>query len=283
LPVVASFSILGDLVLQVGGDRIQLTQLVGPDGDAHVYHPSPRDVRRVAEAKLVVANGLGFEGWMGRLVESSGFRGQLVIASEGIELQDWEGAEKSHLHDGHEHEAPPPSAPDPHAWLSVENVRHYVANIAAALALADSAHALTYQQNARRYDAELTALDKEIQEMFATIPMARRTLVTSHDAFGYFANRYQIIMQAPQGVNTKQKPSAAGVARIIRQIRLEGVTALFMENITDPRQIRQIARETDATIGGTLYSDALAPSGAASDYIGLMRHNAHTIFKALQN
>ncbi len=293
LAVVASFSILGDMVAEVGGDRVEVTTLVGPDGDAHVYQPTPADAEAVAVADLVVVNGLGFEGWLDRLVEASGYAGPVVVATEGIEpldaAEDWhdheageadhghaEGEEHDHGH-GHDH-----GGADPHAWQSVDNVRLYVANIAEGLAAAGPEGAATFEANAAAYLAELDALDAEIEGLMAALPPERRTVVTSHDAFGYFGAAYGLTFLAPQGLSTEAEASAADVAALIAQIRDESIPAVFLETIADPRLLERITAETDAAIGGTLYSDALSgPEGPAATYLEMMRHNAETLASAL--
>ena len=279
LPVVASFSILGDLTARVGGDRIALTTLVGPDGDAHVFEPGPGDARAVSEAKLLVVNGLGFEGWMDRLKGAAGFDGIEVVATSGVApLKLAEDDDHGHDH-GHDH-----GAIDPHAWQNVANAEIFVRNIAVGLEKADPAGAAVYRANTEAYLAELKALDEDIRTSLAAVPAERRVLVTSHDAFGYFAAAYDLKVLAPQGISTESEASAADVAGLIRQIRKDGVQAVFVENVTDPRLLEQIVRETGARIGGTLYSDALSPPGTpAATYVGMMRHNAEAITAAFQS
>ena len=278
LPVVASFSILGNLTQRVGGERIALTTLVGSDGDAHVYEPGPSDAKAVSAARVLVVNGLGFEGWMDRLKSASGFTGVEVVASTGIEPLGLAEAESEDDH-GHDHDGV-----DPHAWQNVANAEVYVRNIAAALEMADPEGGAVYRGNAAAYLAELRALDAEIRANLTAIPAAQRVLVTSHDAFGYFAAAYGLKILAPQGISTESEASAADVAALIRQVRVQGVRAVFVENVTNPRLLEQIARETDAAIGGVLYSDALSPpGGAAGTYLAMMRHNAESIALALQS
>jgi zinc/manganese transport system substrate-binding protein len=275
LPVVASFSILGDFVREVGGDRVAVTLLVGPDGDAHVYSPTPADARTVAGAKLVIVNGLKFEGWLTRLIRSSGTKATVATATTGItplKMADDHGHGHGHSH-GNE---------DPHAWQSVANAKVYVGNIRDALIAADPAGKTVYEANAAAYLAKLDALDSEIRAAVARIPADRRKAITSHDAFGYFAKAYGIEFIAPQGVSTEAEASARDVARIIRQIKAQKVPAVFLENITNPRLAEQIARESGAKIGGRLYSDALsAADGPAGAYIAMMKHNISQIEKAL--
>ena len=275
LPVVASFSILGDFVSQVGGDRIDLRTLVGPDGDAHTFQPSPSDAKAVGSAKVVFVNGLGFEGWVPRLVKASGSAATIVetaatLAKSALPFED------DHGH-GHDH-----GSVDPHVWQSVAHARVIVSAIRDGLIAADPAGKATYEANATAYLAELDGLEAEVKASIATIPAERRKVITSHDAFGYFAQAYGIAFIAPQGVSTETEANAKAVARIIRQISKEAVPAVFVENISDPRLIRRIADETKARIGGTLYSDALsAPDGPAGTYIAMMRHNIKELVSAL--
>jgi zinc/manganese transport system substrate-binding protein len=266
LKVVASFSILGDFVRNVGGDRVSVTTLVGPDGDVHVYTPAPADARKVAEAKLLVINGLGLEGWLPRLVQSSGGKAVMVTVTAGI--------------------APHTvgRAADPHAWQSVDNARIYVANIRDALVAVDPAGAETYRVNADGYLAKLDGLDHEVRDAVARIPAAHRKVISTHDAFGYFAAAYGIDFIAPLGVSTESEVSARDLATIISQIKTQKIPAVFLENISDPRLIRRISAETGAGIGGTLYSDSLTDEkGAAPTYIELVRHNIKALVNALAN
>jgi zinc/manganese transport system substrate-binding protein len=264
LNVVASFSILGDFVKNVGGDRVDVTTLVGPDGDVHVYTPAPADARKVAEARLLVINGLGLEGWLPRLVQSSGGKAEIVTATKGITPRS-NGA-----------------AADPHAWQSVVNAKIYVANIRDALAAADPANDGIYRAHAEAYLAQLDALDREVRDAVARIPPAHRKVISTHDAFGYFAATYGIAFIAPLGVSTESEASARDIAGIITQIKTQHIPAVFLENISDPRLIRRISAETGAGIGGTLYSDSLTgEKGAAPTYIELVRHNIKALTNAL--
>jgi zinc/manganese transport system substrate-binding protein len=273
LKVIASFSILGDLVKNVGGDRVEVATLVGPNGNAHVYAPSPGDAKKVADAKLVFVNGLGFEGWLERLVKASGTKAPIVIATKGIKPLERTG---DHDHD-HDH-----GRADPHAWQSVANAKIYIANIRDALIAADPAGKDAYFANAAAYLAKLDALEREVREVIAKIPADRRRVLTSHSAFGYFQNAYGVNFIAPQGVSTEAEASAKDVAAIIAQIKKQKAAAVFLENVTDPRLVEQIARETGAKVGGTLYSDALTDDkGDATTYIDLIRHNLRQLASAL--
>lgn len=356
LPVVATFSILGDFVGQVGGDRIDLTTLVGPDGDGHVYSPTPADARRVAQAKVVFTNGLKFEGWIDRLIASSGTTAKVVAASDGINTiaededdhddhghseghadshghahghahekkeEHAHGASHGHAH-GHAHEKKEAHAHgashgharghahdkkeehahgashahteshtddhaghehgefDPHAWQDIDNVKIYVANIRDALIEVDPEGSETYAANAARYLDELNALETEVEAAIASVPEGSRKVITTHDSFAYFSRAYGLTFIAPQGVSTESEASARDVAEIIRQIREQDIKAVFIENISDPRLIERIAAETDAVVGGTLYSDALSPAdGPAGTYIDMMRHNISVLSEAL--
>jgi zinc/manganese transport system substrate-binding protein len=278
LNIVASFSILGDFVKNVGGDRVNVSTLVPPGGDAHVYTPTPADARRIAEAKLVVVNGLGFEGWLSRLVKASGSKVAVITATTGIKPRKLPGDHHGHSH-GHSHDEA-----DPHAWQSVANVKTYVANIREALIAADGAGAAVYRANADAYLAELDKLDREVKDAVAKLPAERRKVISTHDAFGYFAGAYGITFIAPQGVSTESEASAKDIAAIIRQIKAQKIPAVFLENVTDPRLMRRIASETGAAVGGTLYSDSLTDEkGDAPTYIGMVRHNIKALTSALTN
>lgn len=281
LPVVATFSILGDIVSNVGGDRVAVKTLVGPNGDAHVYSPSPADAKTLADAKVIVTNGLGFEGWLARLVKSSNSKAPNIVASNGIKPRKLAG-KHSHGH-GHSHGHSHADG-DPHAWQSVANVKVYVANIRDGLIAADPAGKATYEANAAAYLAKLDALDREVRETIARIPPERRKIITTHDAFGYFKDAYGVDFIAPQGVSTDSEASARDVARIITQVKKQKIPAIFMENISDTRLLTRIASETGAKLGGTLYSDALTDEkGPAPTYIDLIRHNIRTLSAALQS
>jgi zinc/manganese transport system substrate-binding protein len=267
---VASFSILGDMVKQVGGDRVEVTALVGPDGDAHVYEPTPADAKNLAASQILFVNGLGFEGWMDRLETSSGFKGKVVVASTGVRPRQMVEDEKK--------------ITDPHAWQSLANGKLYVANIRDGLIAVDPDGKATYEANAAKYLDQITAEETAVKEALGKLPAERRKIITSHDAFGYFGAAYGLEVIAPEGVSTESEASAKDVAKIIRQIKAQKVPAVFVENITDHRLLDQIARETGAKIGGTLYTDALsAPSGPAGTYLDLFRNNIDTLTAALSS
>ena len=310
LNVVATFSILGDMVQQVGGDRVKVTSLVGPDGDTHVYRPTPKAAKAIAQTKVLFINGLEFEGWIERLVESSGFKGRMITATAGVEAlkieeeghhddHDKHGKKDHHddhdkhgkkgHHDDHDkhgkkdgHEHHHHGEYDPHAWHSLANARIYVRNIVDGLAAADPQGAKSYRANAERYIKEITSLESEMEKAMKSVSADRRKVVTSHDAFGYLGLTYGIKFLAPVGVSTDAEASAGDVAKLIRQIKKEKISAIFVENISDRRLVDQIVRETGARIGGTLYSDALSKgTGPAATYLDLMRHNIRTLVKAL--
>jgi zinc/manganese transport system substrate-binding protein len=266
LNVVASFSILGDFAREVGGDRVAVTTLVGANSDVHVYTPSPADAKKVSDAKLLIINGLGLEGWLPRLVQSSGGKASVVTATDGIAPRKLG------------------SDADPHGWQSVANAKIYVANIRDALISADPTGAATYNANAQAYLAKLDALDHDVREAVSLIPQPRRKVISTHDAFGYFAAAYGIAFIAPQGVSTESEASARDIAAIITQIRVGKIPAVFLENISDPRLMGRIAAETGAKVGGTLYSDSLTEEkGGAPTYIDMVRHNIKALTSALAN
>lgn len=282
LKVVASFSIISDFAKNVGGDRVEVTTLVGPDGDAHVYEPSPADAVSMASAKLVLVNGLHFEGFLQRLVEASASKAAIVELTNGITPIDFkkefaEAEEAEGGHEGHNH-----GSTDPHAFQSVVNAKIYVKNIADAFCNADSAGCDTYKANAAAYTEKLDGLDKEVREAIAAIPQEKRIVITSHDAFGYFEHEYGLTFLAPQGLSTDSEPSAADVAKLVEQVKQDKAAAIFVENISNPRLIEQISVETDVKVGGTLYSDALSKAdGPAATYIDLMRNNIKQIKGAI--
>lgn len=268
LKVLATFSILGDFVKNVGGDRVEVTTLVGPNSDAHVYAPAPADAKKVADAKVVITNGLGFEGWMSRLMRASGTKAPVIVATKGIAARRAAGHS-----DG-----------DPHAWQSVANAKVYVANVREALIATDPAGKGDYETNAAAYLGRLDALDREIKAAVAAIPADRRRIISSHDAFGYFTQAYGVEFVAPQGVSTEAEPSARDVARIISQIKRQKIPAVFLENVSDPRLMQRIAQETGARIGGKLYSDALTDNkGDAPTYVDMMRFNMKQLAAALMS
>jgi zinc/manganese transport system substrate-binding protein len=272
LKVVASFSILGDFVENVGKEHVSVTSLVGPNGDAHVYEPTPRDLKKVSEAGVIITNGLGLEGWILRLLEASGTKAQIKEASKGVVPRTFTAEET----------AEGQGVIDPHAFQSISNAKIYVNNIATALCAADESDCKAFKDNAAVYITKLDSLENEVKASLNKIPAEKRRVITSHDAFGYFAHEYGLTFLAPEGVSTDAEASAADVAKIVQQIREQKASALFVENISDPRLIEQIARETNLEVSGELYSDALsAKDGPAATYIDMMRHNVRTIVSAI--
>jgi zinc/manganese transport system substrate-binding protein len=263
LPVVASFSILGDLVQVVGGERVKVTTLAGPDADAHEFTPSPEHAKAVLGAKLFVVNGLSFEPWAQKLAKSAGYKGETVVASKGVKPRQM-ATEAGHHH----------SEADPHAWQNPLNVVLYVNNIAAGLAKVDPSGAATYQGKADAYAKQLRDFDAQAKAQLDAIAPAKRKVITSHDAFGYLAARYGITMLAPEGINTDSQPSAKHVAQLIRQIKREKIKAVFVENMSNPKLIAQLSKDAGMSVGATLFSDALSDaSGPAPTYLKMMNHN----------
>lgn len=267
LPVVTSFSILADMTRQVGGEHVQITSLVGADEDAHTYEPTPDDAKALLRARLIIKNGLGFEPWLDRLVASTATPAVVITASRGVIPRTLE-------EDGER-------IPDPHAWHNLANSELYVHNIIRALVAADPDHRDDYERNGQAYLKRIYQLLAEAKAKFGALPAGNRKIVTSHDAFGYLGQAYGIEFLAPQGLSTEREPSAAEVAALITQIRNARVKAVFMENIKDARLLKQIADESGAHIGGTLYSDALSASGPASTFTGLFEYNLNTLYDAL--
>ncbi|MGA3339851.1 MAG: metal ABC transporter substrate-binding protein [Methylocella sp.] len=268
LPVVATFSILADFARNVGGERIEVTALVGPDGDTHVYQPKPADAKELGAARLILVNGLGLEGWIDRLIKASGARAPVIVTTKDISPQQMR--EEGRI------------GPDPHAWQSIANAKIYVANIRDALITVDPGGALVYRANADNYLGKLDVLEKDVTAEIAKIPPGRRQIITTHDAFGYFGTAYGFRFIAPEGVSTETEASARDVAKIIRQIKAQNIPAVFLENVTDPRLVKSIASESGAKVGGTLYSDALSsPDGPGGSYIEMMRNNIRELSAAL--
>lgn len=287
--VIASFSILGDMVRQVGGDRIQLHTIAGPNVDAHSFQPRPSDLEALRGAALVVRNGLGFDSWLDRMLRSGNWRGPVATTTDGIEPRSMpaHGHGHGHGHGGAErrqqHSVGPRRVPDPHAWQDLRHGIRYVRNIAAALAAADPANAAAHNAAAEAYVARLTELDAWVRAQIATVPEARRKVVTSHDAFSYFGAAYGVTFLAPQGISTEAEPSAADVGRLIRQIRAESITAVFLENMGNPATLERLAREAGVRVRGRLYADALSPpDGPAPSYEAMFRHNVGLLVPAMR-
>ncbi len=290
LRVIASFSILGDIVAQVGGEQVEVTTLVPAMGDAHVFQPTPSHARAVAGADVLVINGLNFEPWLDRLVTASGFKGRHIVAAEGIKPREMGGHGHAHHHHGpggapggDDHDDHDHGVADPHVWHDLQRMQTYVTTIAQGLAAADPAHAEGYRARGTAYAAELKALDAWAAAEIGKLPRAHRKVITQHDAFGYLAARYKIDFMAAQGVTTKAEASAEAVGRLSRQIKREKVQALFFENIANPRLIEQIGREAKVKVGGRLYSDALSPPGGEADsFVKMYRLNITRIIEAMK-
>jgi zinc/manganese transport system substrate-binding protein len=269
LQVVASFSILGDMAKRIGGEAVQVYVLAGPDADMHTFQPKPDDARALANADIIVINGLGFERWMHRLIEASGTRAKLLVASAGVKARLLGEGDKA--------------VADPHAWQDLANGQLYVRNIAGAFMNAVPAKAKEIRERARNYTRELKEMDNYVREQFKDIPQEKRKIITSHDAFAYFGAAYNITFLSPLGMSTEAEPLPADVAKLIGQIRAEGVKEVFIENMTDPRLMKRIAKESGAKMGGALYSDALSPPGGpASAYIDIFRHNVPKLREAME-
>ena len=282
LKAIASFSILADIVAQIGGDRVEVRTLVPVMGDAHVYQPSPSDARAVAGADLLVSNGLNFESWLDRLVAASGYQGRRVVATEGITPRQMGGHSHGHDH-GHGHGKKPGIEDDPHVWHDLARMQTYVSNIAEGLAAADAAHAAWYRQRGAAYAAELRQLDAWAAAQFAAVPKSHRKAITQHDAFGYLADRYEVEFLAAQGVTTESEASADGIGKLIRQIKRNRVQAIFFENVANPRLIEQVAKDAKVKIGGRLYSDALSPPGGeAESFQKMFRLNVARLVEAMR-
>ena len=264
MQVVASFSILGDMVQQVTGDLADVTTIVGPDADAHLYQPNAADAKAVAKADIIFVNGMGFETWSDTLIRNAGGNATVVVATTGIAPLRVAGEI------------------DPHAWNALTNGVIYVENIAAAMAEADQKNASSYKANAAAYINKLMALHANAGDRFASLPEGRRTVVTAHDAFGYLASSYGLNFLAPVGIDTEAEPSASELAALISHLKKTGAGALFVENITSPALIEQISRETGLKIGGRLFSDALSERGGpATSYIAMFEHNLGALMTAL--
>lgn len=298
LKVVASFSIIADFAKNVGGNRVEITTIVGPDGDAHVYEPRPADAVAVSKADVVLVNGLEFEGFLKRLIDTSGTKAPVVELTKGVAPLKLSDEPAGHAHpeaaeeEAHDHKAGEPHDHsqeghhhgefDPHAWQSIKNAEIYVKNIAGAFCEVDKAGCATYTANSLAYIAKLAALETDVKTQIAAIPPEKRVIITSHDAFGYFEHAYGLEFLAPEGISTESEASAADVAKLVDQIKHDKAAAIFVENITDKRLMDQIAKETGLKVGGTLYSDALSKAdGPAATYIDMVNHNIETIKAAV--
>ncbi|MFZ4289767.1 metal ABC transporter solute-binding protein, Zn/Mn family [Variovorax sp. HJSM1_2] len=277
MPVTASFSILADLTRVVGGERVEVQTLVAANQDAHVFEPSPVDAKKLLQARVLVSNGLGFEPWLGKLVKAVSYSGIQAVASKGVKAMAAEGDDHEHGH-GHDH-----GESDPHAWQDPTNVITYVRNISAALSQADPTGAPVYQANSAAYITQLRAFDTWAQAQFAALPEAKRRVITSHDAFGYFAKHYKLRFRAPQGISSEAEASAKDVAALVRQIKREKTKAVFFENMSNPKLITQLAAEAGVKLGPALYADALsAPGQPGATYLEMMRYNVNTLVAGMQ-
>lgn len=283
LRIVASFSILADMARQVAGDLATVTSIVGPNADSHVYRATPQDAKTIKDADIVVVNGLGFDGFMPRLIRSSGTKARVITATAGLKpLEKPKSAGHDHGHShGHSHDH---GKQDPHAWQSLESAKLYVANIRDGLVAADAANAAAYRTRAEAYLAEIAKAQTEIAAMLAPIARENRLGITGHDAFRYLSRDTGIRIEGAHGLSTDTEPSAQDIARIIRIAREKKARAVFLENVSDPRIAERLAKETGARLGGTLFSDALTDEkGAAPTYLAMMRHNAKVLFEALKD
>jgi len=266
---VASFSVLADIVQNVGGEHVVVKSLVGPNGDPHSFEPAPKDSQALSHADLVFVSGLGMEGWMDRLITSSGYKGQTVVASNGVNTRKMEEDGKT--------------ITDPHAWNSMQNGIIYATNVMNALIAADPQDAAYFRQHGSAYIEQLQKLDSWAQKELATVPEAKRKVLTSHDAFGYFGQRYGVTFLAPVGFSTDAEASASDVAELITQLKKENIHTYFIENQTDPRLVQQIASASGAKSGGELYPEALTEKGGAADsYVAAFKHNVNAIVASMK-
>jgi zinc/manganese transport system substrate-binding protein len=267
--VVASFSVLAGMARTISGGLARVTSLVPPNADAHAFQPGAAESRALTEAAVLVENGFGLEGWMARLGAASGFSGTRVVATTGVTPRMMREGAMTSL--------------DPHAWQDPRNGMIYARNIAQGMASADPVHAETYRANATSFIADIERTDPWIAAQYAPIPPAARRIITTHDAFGYYGDRYGIDFLAVEGLATDAEPSAKAIAGLVAQIRREQVKTVFLENMTDPRLARMLARETGATVSGPLYSDALStPDGPAPDYVTMLRYNTTLLARAMR-
>ncbi len=287
IEVVTSFSILADMVKTVGADQVNVVSLVPTDGNSHEVELTPQDIKKVSspDTKLLFVNGLGLDSWTDRLLASSGFKGKVIVASDGVKVRklEEESGHDEHDHEtGHEHDEHDHGDIDPHAWQDLANGQVYVRNIAQALSQADPENATLYTGNAQDYIKQMQALDEQVRKAMSDIPAERRKIVTTHDAFGYFADAYGLEVIAPLGISTSAEPSAKAISSVIRQIKEQQIPAVFLENVKNNKLQDQIAKETGAKVGGMLYSDALSQTGEAASYLGMMRNNSRVIAEAIQ-
>ncbi|EKE09369.1 MAG: hypothetical protein ACD_16C00190G0017 [uncultured bacterium] len=267
--VVTTFSILQDMVHVIGQDKIEIRNLVGPNQDVHVFEPRPENAKDLTQANLVINNGLGFEGWLDRLIKASGFQGQIAVASKGVRPIIY-GSRRRRI-------------VDPHAWHSLENAQIYVDNIVEALTTLLPKETSFFKAQAKAYKKSLKILQKKIYKNLKDIPPEMRTVISNHNAFDYLGQDYNIKFYAPLGISTDSEPSAKVIAKLIERIRKEKIRALFVENISNRRLLEQISKETGVKIAGVLYSDALSEPGTEADtYLKMMTFNLSSLVKALK-
>jgi len=268
IEAVASFTVLADVVAQVGGDHVHVSSLVGPNGDPHVYEPTPDDAKRLKAADAVFISGYGLEGWLERLIKASGYKGHPVVASEGVSTRKMEEDGKT--------------ITDPHVWNDPSNGIVWTRNIVKALSAADPEDAAAFKANGDKYIAELQAIDAQAKATFGAIAKDKRKVLTTHDAYGYFGRAYGVKFLAPLGISTEAEASAADVSKLIGQIKKEGVKAYFLENSNDPRLVEQIAKATGAEPGGTLYVESLSDaSGPAPSYTAMLKRDIELMSAAM--
>ena len=266
---VASFSVLADIVSQVGGEHVQVKSLVGANGDPHSFEPTPQDSQALAKADVVFVSGLGLEGWMDRLISASDYKGEVIIASQGVATRTMEEEGKT--------------LTDPHAWNSMKNGVIYATNVMNALIAADPQDASYFRQRGAEYIGQLQKLDDWAAVSFAAVPLAKRKVLTSHDAFGYFGQRYGVSFMSPVGFSTESEASASDVAGLITQLKKEHIVSYFIENQTDPRLVQQIANATGAQPGGELYPEALTKKGGEADtYQAAFKHNVSVMLTSMK-
>lgn len=268
IDVVASFTVLADVVKNVGGEHVNVKSLVPPNGDPHEFEPSPEDAKSVKAAAVTFISGDGLENWFQRLAKAAGATEKPVVVSAGIKTRSLEEDGKK--------------VTDPHVWNSVPNVLIWVANIEKALAKADPEDAAAFKANAERYTKELKELDASIRSRVGAVPKDKRKVLTSHDAFGYYGAEYGVTFLSPLGVSTETEASAADVAKLIDQIKKEHIKVYFIESSNDPRLVEQVAKATGAQAGGELYPEALsAADGPVPTYVKLMQYNTDKIVSAI--
>ena len=277
MPVVASFSILGDVAQQIGGERVAVQSLVGANQDAHAYNLTSSDIKKIREARLVLLNGLGLEkAELQRAVKQS----KVASAEATAGIKPLAADEHHHEHNhGHDHDH---GEFDPHVWNDPVLMQRYAANVAIALIKADPAGSRYYQQRFKDYQHVLNQLNNYANQQFGAVAPAKRKVLTGHDSFAYLGKRYQVKFISPQGVSSEAEPSARQITAIIRQIKAENVKAVFTENIKDGRMIARIAKETGVKVSGGLYADALSSGAPAGTYADMFRYNVRVMSEAMK-